>query len=728
MKKYTSFLILLLINISQSYAQKDIKNKKDPFTSTELWEAIPINRQLSHDKIDRLQKQSDEFDLKNDNRITIFKEKKQSDILTESILNKVDHLQIVIENLSLDHWGKIKYLSYLESNLKAFYNDYINGNAEANYYKKVIDEFEKILILQQNNEPLVPYFKEHSSKAIYANLNMYKDEEEATNIVYKKMVEEYPNEMLKKIYEFREREAAIDLMIFFAKQNPSMILNYATSTSFERNIVRKSKDPLVLKIIEIADRAKRPLRAIVFVDDLQNNQMDINQINTITLDNYLYYKALLNQRLKENELNQKLLDRECKEQALEYVRTMNELHDAQDAIRFKCIEPLSAKEIYFILVLCGDEIYTSTFVGAFNRMMNKIAPQKPDTFLEELKMDKFRTFIRMSAGYNKLSQFLTAIDEPNRNILMAKFVNNIDNNKSNELEDAVDVADAIGSIKDNNLVDYLLSQLKQNYERCYLENNKKGLIIYFLLHTLTVSIINPDETSEDLQNELKIPPIAFMPEKNLEDEKGVVVEQVYFYGDEDGKMSYNSFIANYKPDEWKINKTDKWVELNSIKGKPVQIFANLPLNEPEDEAAQTALVAHLEKNNISPAIVIHRGHSYHLPGTLKYLKPDNKIVILGSCGGYHNLSTILGTSEDAHIVSSKQTGTMYVTEPIINAVQSRLLAGKDINWIEIWSEVDIQLKSPGLIDKFNDYVPPHKNMGALFLKAFKIQMKEYNLM
>ncbi|KXK43702.1 MAG: hypothetical protein UZ11_BCD004000531, partial [Bacteroidetes bacterium OLB11] len=95
----------------------------------------------------------------------------------------------------------------------------------------------KILILQQNNEPLVPYFKEHSSKAIYANLNMYKDEEEATNIVYKKMVEEYPNEMLKKIYEFREREAAIDLMNFFAKQNPSMILNYATSTSFERNIV-----------------------------------------------------------------------------------------------------------------------------------------------------------------------------------------------------------------------------------------------------------------------------------------------------------------------------------------------------------------------------------------------------------------------------------------------------------------------------------------------------------
>ena len=31
------------------------------------------------------------------------------------------------------------------------------------------------------------------------------------------------------------------------------------------------------------------------------------------------------------------------------------------------------------------------------------------------------------------------------------------------------------------------------------------------------------------------------------------------------------------------------------------------------------------KNNIKPTVVIHRGHSYHLPGTLKYLNKDNKI-------------------------------------------------------------------------------------------------------
>ena len=114
--------------------------------------------------------------------------------------------------------------------------------------------------------------------------------------------------------------------------------------------------------------------------------------------------------------------------------------------------------------------------------------------------------------------------------------------------------------------------------------------------------------------------------------------------------------------------------------------------------------------------------------TISQIPNYAKVVFLGSCGGYHNLSTILGSSEDAHIISSKQTGTMYVTDPIIRLVQERILAGKDINWIEIWTELATQMKTPGLMDKFNDYVPPHKNMGALFLKAFKIQMQENQMM
>ncbi|MBK9481491.1 MAG: hypothetical protein IPO02_05785 [Bacteroidetes bacterium] len=726
--KFTTLFFHLLLLSTLAFSQKDPKVKKDPYTSNSLWEPIPINRQLSHDKIDRLQKSADEFDEKLDGKIILINNKKGSEMLTESIIKKVDQLQLIIENLPLDHWAKVKYLMYLEEDLKQYYNDMTSSKANPLYYENLINNFEVIFKKQQNNEPIVDYINANFTRSIYGSIHMFKEDRPALEAVYNNMVRLYPDEMMTRFYEFSDKEAAVTLMSLIAPLKPNLILTYATSTSFERNIVRKSNDSLIKAIVNIADNAKKPLRAIVFLEDLKSGKKTLSEVNTITQENALYYKHLILQRLIPNNVAKKILDRECKEQALEYVRTMNELHDAQDPVRFKCIEPLSAKEIYFLMVLCSDEIYTSTFVGSFNRMLTKMAPLKGDVFLQELEMDKFRTFIRMCAGYNKLSQYLASIDEPNRNTLMATFVHNIDKNKETDLEDAVDVADAIGSIQDDNLIDYLLAELKKDYERTYVSNNKRGLIIYFLLHTLTVSIINPEQTSEDLQTELKIPPIAFVPIKNILNDSGRVVEQVYFYGDEDGKSSYNSFISNYKPEDWKIVKNDKWVTMTSLKGKPITVYANLPLDEPEDEESQRLLVKHLEENNIKPSIVIHRGHSYHLPGTLKYLNQDNKIIILGSCGGYHNLSTILGSSEDAHIISSKQTGTMYVTDPIIRLVQERILAGKDINWIEIWTELATQMKTPGLMDKFNDYVPPHKNMGALFLKAFKIQMQENQMM
>lgn len=726
--KYAILFILFSLGSFFAQAQKSAKEKKDPYTATELWEPVPINRQLWHDKIDKIQKIADEYDGSLDGEINLINNVKGSKLLTESIVKKVDHLQVIIENLPMDHWGKIRYLMHLEEALQPYYKDMTQGRLDPLYYSNIVKNYEILLRKQQENENVAEYINQNFTRSFYGLMHMYKDDKAAIEAVYQKMVKMYPEEMMTRFYEFSDKEAAGTLMSFIARLQPNLILTYATSTSFERNIVRNSKDSLIMKIVEIADKAKKPLRAIVFLEDLKNNRLTINEVNTITEDNALYYKNLVMQRLLIDNISKKILDRECKEQALYYVRLMNELHDSPDPIRFKCIEPLNPKEIYFLLTLCSDEIYTSTFVGSFNRMLSKMSPTKGDVFLSELQMDKFRTFIRLCAGYNKLGHFLTTMDENSKNNLMASFVHNIDKNKNTDLEDAVDIADAIGSIQDENLLQYLLSELKEDYERTYRENNKRGLIIYFLLHTLAASIIDPDATSDELQKELKIPPISFVPNKNLLDEKNQIIEQVFFYGDEDGKSSYASFLSNYKPEEWKIVKNDKWITINSLKGKPITIYANLPLNEPEDEEAQRLLVKHLEDNKIKPGIIIHRGHSYHLPGTLKYISSDNKVVILGSCGGYHNLSTILSSSEDAHIISSKQTGTMLVTDPILKNMQDRLLAGRDLNWIDMWNEVGSLMKTPALQDKFNDYVPPHKNMGALFLKAFKIQMMENGMM
>jgi len=723
MKVYLIVLAAWLLPLS-SFAQKEKREKKDPWTSTELWMPVPINRQLWHDKIDKIQQAADEFDQIKDGHITVKGDTVSSEKLTDALLRHVDQLQNMIENLPLDHFKKIAYLTELQVSIKEFTFDQLNGKVDPSLYKNTVDNYETLIKKRELGGDILDDINSNFSRSFYNLMPMFKENSPAIAAVYTNMVRLFPDEMFKKLREYKDLPAAEDMLAHIAPKQPNLILTYANSTSLERVIVRRCKDPLVKQIVEIADRAKTPLKAIVYLEDLSNGSMSINDVNAVTEVPELYFKSLIKQRLKPNLLTKKILDRESKMQALEYVRVMNELHESTDPVRFKCLENLTPNEMYFLMVLCSDEIYTSTFVGTFNRMLVKMAPMKGDAFLQDLNMDKFRTFIRMCAGYNKLDEFIATIDEENRNTLMAKFVKNIDKNTETDLEDAVDVADSFGSINDPNILDYLLGEVEANYERVYKENNKRGLIIYFLLHTLCKSAINPDASNDELQKQLRVPPITFIPYRNLTNDSGSVVEQVFFYGDEDGMNSFASFQAIFKADEWKSVKNDKWLTLTSIKGKSMTVYANLPLTEPLDEEAQRSLCDYMDNNKISPSIIVHRGHSYHLSTTMSHLSATNKIIILGSCGGYHNLSTILEHSEDAHIISSKQTGSMRINDPILSDLHKLILGGQDVNWIDYWNGLGIQMKTPQLQDLFNDYVPPHKNMGALFLKAFKIQMQE----
>jgi hypothetical protein len=102
-----------------------------------------------------------------------------------------------------------------------------------------------------------------------------------------------------------------------------------------------------------------------------------------------------------------------------------------------------------------------------------------------------------------------------------------------------------------------------------------------------------------------------------------------------------------------------------------------------------------------------------------------RIVVLGSCGGYNNLSEVLKISEDAHIISSKQVGTKTVNEPILQSINNTLIAGKGIEWMSMWRELEAGFqKDPVAKEKFDDYIPPYKNLGAIFIKAYRKAMDE----
>lgn len=77
------------------------------------------------------------------------------------------------------------------------------------------------------------------------------------------------------------------------------------------------------------------------------------------------------------------------------------------------------------------------------------------------------------------------------------------------------------------------------------------------------------------------------------------------------------------------------------------------------------------------------------------------------------------------LLSTKQIGTGNINGRIIRMFNQRLLEGKDIDWVEMWNQLSKQFASGEMKERFDDYVPPYKNLGAIFLKAYRKMSYEY---
>jgi len=693
--------------------------KKEPWELDTLIQPIPINRQLFTGNVQKEIRKADMKDGAADGVIDL-EDTAVSRAVTQAMLNNAALIITHIENLpAASSQTKIQYHRALENMMRRLNARTLTPD-NAVYIKRSVANFEELVLAREQNR-VMDYVKQNANIYTLDNSELLNDYPEAKAYVFESVGKAKPEVMIKRLPEFARESYADPVIAAAARVVPGTILTYATSTSVLSSAVRRNKDPLVQTIVRIGTESRTPLKALPFLSDIYNKKRTIREVDAITSNPKSYYKALVELKIANNNISDKAIDQELNLRGLEFVREVNRLHDSPAPVRFKSLMDFGAEDLYFMMIGSQDEIYTSSFTWMFDRMLEKMKPETGDQLLDKVHKSHFRTFIRMAAGYNKLSPFLASMSESKQNDLMREFVANLEKGADDDLEDAVDVADAFGSITDPKLISFLKEEIRSNYERTYQANNKeseKGVIVYGLLST----IFNSADNSQELSGQLSvIPPITYVPYESLKNAKGEVIIQAFFYGDEDGKMSFASFKSNFPAAKWKSTSNKDWVTYTSIGEHPVVVYANLPLDEPKDEEAQHALRAYLSEKNIVPTMVIHRGHSYHLGGSLENLTPDVKVVMLGSCGGYHNLAQVLDKAPDANIISSKQVGSKSVNEPIIKAMFDQLLQGKDIDWIGTWGSLEKYFSARGAQeqDLFSDYVPPNKNLGAIFIKAYR---------
>ncbi|MGE5106694.1 MAG: hypothetical protein ACM3H8_04065 [Sphingobacteriales bacterium] len=699
---------------------------------------IPPGRLYFHDKVDKQQKAIDKLDGKRDNLVNISRNEDINLQITDAFLRKIDDLQrdIELNSLLATNNDKVRYLAYLDKLLLDFTLQYRAGKFPASMSPQLVSYFQEMMeanIRGESIAPLIDRMPFESGTILSTIFFDNKGYAEAKKLLYLKNTLPHPETIITGLWPYRDDADADSLIQQACLRVPFEVIRFAQATgSQEASMIRKNSNANVRLLVKMADM-KSGQRLFPFFDELVNGRLKIEDMNTVMNDEVQYYKLLVKtkmsytERMLKNETPifydylEDMLEKKAKET---FVNVMNELHEKPDAVRFKCIEPLNPQELYYTIVLSDDIIYTSTFIYTYKRMMDRLAVRRGDSLLLSVYLDHFKKFIKMAASYDQLDNFLSSMDSTSGRMLMNAFVSNLERN--NTLEDAADVAGSYGGINNESIKQLMLDRIQKSLDRAKKDKNQKGSVIYSIIQTIFKSA---SDSTVDISDKLGIPPVYSVSNAALSDSAGRIIMQVFFYGDDDGKNFFPKYLNLFaNKTEWSIDGNDEWVTIKSLKGKPLWIYINRPLDNDtyKDSAAQAHLAQYLKANHLNPTVIVHRGHSYWVKYTIDQLPSSGKIIVLGSCGGYKSMNDILKHCEDAHIISSKEVGAGAVNDIILKSITETMRSGKNIEWLNMWKGLSAQFPSGESKERFSNYVPPHKNLGAIFLKAYKKAMGDVN--
>jgi len=739
------FVFLLLFSL-QAKAQRRSKKKKKEVTLQQPSDVIPpynidVNRRILHENLDKEQLLLLKSDGIKDSFLTIYEDQRINESITDAVIRKVDRLQYEIEtNKNLSGREKIYYLTGLIDILKFVKTGWKKKEIEASYLPQIIFTYKKLIEANAQQQPLAPLIEylpyDVANTALMSKI--FKENpgyDDVLKLLTLSVSQRFPEKTMGMLKNYPDAPFADSLIKLVARKAPQSLYDYAQANNkLSYRIQNIEDDRLVATIVGLArDDNKNGQYYFPFLDNIVNGKLTTKAIDAVKDDPAKYFSLLVKTQIEyaaralngDTAVGMKELKKRMEMKAKdEFVAKMNGLHNSGPSIRFACLKPLTAEEIYYVVVLTDGLIYTSSYTGAYDIMMGK-AKNKGDELLKKVNFDHYRKFISQAAAYNKLKNFLGSFgNKADAEDLMRSFVGYLE--KSPGLEDGVDVADSYASLYETlpSLATDMLDNVKKNLDRNVVQFNKRGVAIYNILYKLFLSADSANKIN--LTKDLGVPPVYNIPYSDLTNEKGEVVVQVFFYGDQDGRNIFNGFVNMFGGGNWKVDNTSKlWVVIKSIKGKPVSIYANRALDENKglDDEAQRALGAYLEKNNLQPSVTIHRGHSYYANSTIDYMANSSKIVFMGSCGGFNLIDSILKKCDDAHIIASKQIGKTSVNKPFFSLLTEKLRTGKDIDWIPFWKE----FKQRANVAGFEDYIPPYKNLGAIFIKAYKKETGDEDL-
>ncbi|HAI83446.1 MAG TPA: hypothetical protein DCL43_07250, partial [Chitinophagaceae bacterium] len=420
--------------------------------------AIPVMRQLFHEQLQKSTTQLNDF------KIDGF----------DTLRQMIYRYQVSIErNEQLNNNDKIKFLRGLNDVLNTFYSDVRYGRIDRRLLPHLLQSNQQATLLEMQQKSILPEIiaaKREVGNILIKSFSFQANEGlvASKEILLLKECDAFPNRTLNILSQHPQVYFADSLIALAALRDPEALYNYAAAPNALGKRIQQHTNPLVATIAGLAT-SKSGRQYFCFLDDLYKGKTTVQAIDAVIADSVAYYKLMVKtqidyadrMRLKDTPLVYKTLEHRLRQKAKEvFINEINGLHDADDAVRFKSLQPLTPQELYYLCVLGDEEIYTSSYLGVYKRMFEKLGTTTADSMLMSVRFNHFRKWIRMAAGYNMLDDFLARMEARNAQLLMKAFVNGLD--KTDGFEDAVDVADSYASITNTELQQPMLQRVAAN--------------------------------------------------------------------------------------------------------------------------------------------------------------------------------------------------------------------------------------------------------------------------
>ncbi|MBZ5623433.1 MAG: hypothetical protein LAQ69_32630, partial [Acidobacteriia bacterium] len=499
-----------------------------------------------------------------------------------------------------------------------------------------------------------------------------------------------------------------------------------------REALLASDSPVAKVVVRIAEAPGLDLparaRAATLAGQIAAGRLSVESAVRVAGNTARYFAAIADLRVERPLEEADAFDRALEEASLILCRATQESIGravSTDMAGFR------ATDLYLLLAYGRAEANPPVFAAVFDRLLvPKLRAESPQgkTLLELLRRSgdlELRDFAAGAIAAHRFDAFLQIVGSEG----LAKLAGSIAE-ASDPLKEAIRLAEILDATASRELLRQMAAIVESEYHRSVTAGNRSGRVLYGLLAARLLDSPAAEaalrEVGAAYQPFLKAS--AELPLSNLFDASRQSVQRYFFYDDEDGVASFESFRKSYLGDPaWELDDRGDYLHITGRgrDGRRIEIFANVPIDarlpqnrERQNEAQrrQQAIARVLEQRRLAPAVLVHRGHSFWVERTLSYLSNSARLVILGSCGGTDEIHRVLEISHDAQVIATRGVGAAEVNDPILKAINDRLLNGGPVlEWSSFWLAQKSVLGRTGL---FRDYLAPDQDPGSVFLGGY----------